>query len=750
MCSRRSYLLIVLLALSGLQAGVGQDKPAVAAEGTSEKAELDTELKVFREALLKQGSVDASTVMLFHEDAKAREILLAVLRQGENSPARMAVCKALIQAREEKRTLKNDEDFIEPLLGVFASDVAAEAQLAVQATLVFPYDKIGEPLDRLIKNRENSVAMRVNAIRALRLRRDMMATIKLLELVDELDDADKRVCGEAKNALHSLGIPVGETGEARKQTIETITREGEVAFLRDQLTRQDARMRQTRTELEGWQGRYLSELDKGYRRISEDKAKGEFLAEHLRDKEAVVRSWALDKTYRWRLASQLPDPLGPILIGLISDENRDVRLSTAELLALMQRLNSAQPLLDQHKVEPDDQVKTKLFIALGAACSSAIVATPPAEISPQMKKIRSTTLGLAADEYLFCEDDGEKARSAAEVIRKLLVRDGLEATEVEKYLNLLSVRYEQDKGKPDGALRGALMNAMASLCAPESTCKAKARALFEPLFGQALQDKTAFVREAAVDGLAYINARAALEMLRAGFVNDPSETLRKKLIAMAHEDGAVEDLSWLADKIGLNSEGELAWQAMLSIFRKLKETDAAWKQWVGTLTSQDSKLSREQKIAFLKIAEAKATNESKLDVRAKLGELYYAAGQFEQAADYFGMLYEAAGEAKDRETIFPKLLDACLKGSRVERAVGLVGNHLTEADLDPDGVVIQLLNDYLGKPPLGPNQNAVLKALEEIEVPQERPKWRQWLDGWKAPPSKNEGEESDKPKPPDG
>jgi HEAT repeat protein len=738
MCSVRSFLLVLILVVGGAQVGRCQDKPAVPAEkAPAAAAQLNTELKVYKEALFQQGSVDAATLMLFHDDPNARAVLLDALRQKENSAARIAVCGALIRAREQRKSIKNDRDLIKPLLALLASDTAAEADAAVKATLVFDYAKIGPPLEDIIKDSSKSFRTRATAIRALKLRRGMEPTIRLIELIDELGKNDTQVSTEAKRALSDLGITVAETPEARKKNIEEIKREGEGDFLRAQLTQQDAQVRQRQAELDVWQKRYLSELDKAYKQLTEDKAKSDFLIEYLHDKEAVVRLWALDKAYKWRLASQLSDTLGPVLISLIPDPDRNVRLSTAELLALMQRLNSAQPLLDQHQVEKDDQVRTKLFVALGAACSSAL-AGPPADIPATIKKIRSITLGLAAKEYLASEDD-EKVRDAAEVIRKLLVRDGLKAAEVDKYLKLLSAKYQQEKGKHGGALRGVLLNAMASLCAPESTCKERAQVLFEPLFTEALQDKTDFVREAAVNGLAHINVRKALGLLRAGFYNDPSEALRKKLIALAEEAGGEQDLSPLAGKIGMNSEGDLAWQAMLSIFRRLKETDlSVWKEWIGKLMPDGSKLSNEQRIAFLKIAEGKTAGAIKLEVRSRLAELYYKTEQYEQAAEYFSMLYDAAGNRKDKEAVVPRLLEASLKGLQLKRVAGLVGNHLSQGDLDPNGVIIRLLSAYLGKPPLGTRQQAVLDALEQIKVPSDRPTWRQWLDEWKALPSKEE------------
>jgi len=728
MSANRVYLVILVLAIGSLQAGIAQEKPTEPAKNTPTAAELNTELKVFKEALFKQGSVDAATVMLFHADPNARVVLLDALKQSENTPARMAVCNALIQARVSKKTVKNVQDFIEPLLGILDTKNDAEARLAAEATLIFEYYKIKDPLDKIFADPNKPATTKKNAINALKLRLDMMATIRLIELVDH---PEKQVSVEAENALHSLGIPVGEDPETRRENIEEIKREGQVAFLRSQLVRQDAQIRGMKTELDLWQKRYKSELDKRYESINDDAARGEFLATYLVDTETVVRLWALDKAYKWRVApgSKLPEKLGPILIKLISDNDREVRLITAELLALMPKSNSASPLLAQLEAEHDDQVKTKLFIALGGACSNAILSNPTGDISAEMKEIRRQTLEWAAKFLL--DDNAEKAKNGAEVIKKLLIRDGLEPKEINRYLGLLEERYNKQKGDPDGTLRGELLSEMASLCAPDSACGTDAVKLFEKLFLEALRDEANFVREAAVDGLTYIDKTKALAVLRNDFVNDPSLILREKIIALASAVGAEKDLYWLVEKIGSNSESEPAWQAMLKIFNV---SDAGvLKEWMDMLTSPNSKvkLTNAQKISFLKIAEsAKGNDEIKPEIRKKLAELYYETAQFEQAADYLGVLYEMAQTPEAKEAILPKLLEACLKGSKIERAAELVRYYLTQGDLDPNSVIVQSINNYFSNPPAGSDPNDVLKVLAAIRVPQERPKWQQQLKSW--------------------
>jgi len=227
MYSLRSYLFIVIFAIGSLQVGICQDKLGGPNGGAPRTAELNTELKVFRDSLFGQGSVDAATVMLVHVDPNARVFLLNALKQNENSPARIAVCDALIWAREQKETIRNDQDFIEPLLDIFASENATEADSAVKATLVLGYEKISPSLEKLIKDTSKPLKTRANAIQALKLRRDMKATIRLIELIDEMAETDKQIAFEAKKALSELGITVGEKQEDRRRKIEEIQREGE-------------------------------------------------------------------------------------------------------------------------------------------------------------------------------------------------------------------------------------------------------------------------------------------------------------------------------------------------------------------------------------------------------------------------------------------------------------------------------------------------------------------------------------------
>jgi hypothetical protein len=402
-------------------------------------------------------------------------------------------------------------------------------------------------------------------------------------------------------------------------------------------------------------------------------------------------------------------------------------------------MNSAQPLLDQLKTESDNQVKIALLDALGGVCSIALL-VKPAKITPEIRKQALTY----AVNFLSAEDTAA-ARKGAEVLRKLLVPNGLNPEELEGYLVLLVQRYNQQKAKPDSALRGGLLSAMADLCADGSASRDVGAKLFEPIFIEALSDKTDIVRETAVDGLINIDEARALRRLRQDFVNDSSEVLRKKLIDLAGKVGGKEDLLWLVDKIGSNSESGPAWQAMLKIFDGLDST--SMKEWMTKLTAQGSKtkLSDEQKIAFLKKAETKAAGETAMlsTVRKGMAKLYFTTGQFEQAADYLEKLYKAATTAREKEAILPKLLETYLRSSKVEPATELVRECLVKKDLSSGNAVIASIQSFLSKPS-GADPNAVIKALNSVEFTGARPEWQKWLKSWTERLGKSQ--EKEKPK----
>jgi HEAT repeat protein len=731
---QRAYLLVlVLLILTGCEQGatkVDNNMMAPTAE-TSPRDETDTQLKVNQEALLRGATedvrLDAATVMLFSDSPRARQVLIDTLKQSENKQARMAVCRALTVSREARRPIRNKNDFIEPLANVLKTEEGNPAKFAAEAMLIFDYDAIANVLEPMAKDESAPVKVRLNAVYAMRVQLDIRAVTRLAELVE---DKDKQVSGAAADALRSLGIPVSGDARRRAQILSELRTNGMERFQRDWLIRQESRVNDLEKERDQWRKLYLGSLDRIYEGISDEGQRGKFLVEQLNNSEPRIRLWALDKVSQWRIGTQskLPAELGPVLVKLVSSDNRDVRLATAKLLSLTGELSSAERLAEQFKVEQDEEVKTELFVALGAACHYALVPTSGSQLSPELRK---QTLEWAAG-YLN-DEDAKKAHRGAEVIRKLLEPGGLSEDDAARYMDMLVERYSRDKQDSNSVLRGDLLGTMARLCG-QSAYKPESAKRFAGLFEQALGDESDLVREAAVDGLICVDRPKALKLLAKDFVNDRSQVVRDRVMELAGEVGGKDDLSWLWDKLGANSEGKTAWQAMLKIFNNCDIN--VIESWVGKFDSQpgNGKLSDEQCVSFFELAERKAVAENKAEmVRTtweKLAQFYTKAGQFEQAAEYLGKLRGTARNAEQKDAILGQLVDVYLRWPKAEAATQLVGNCLLEKDLGNDSAVIRSIEAFLDNPPGGSDPNIVLKSLRRIKATDQRPLWQQHLARW--------------------
>ncbi|MFC1738516.1 hypothetical protein ACFL1G_05640, partial [Planctomycetota bacterium] len=499
-------------------------------------------------------------------------------------------------------------------------------------------------------------------------------------------------------------------------------------FLRDLLIRKEAKMGELEAERNQWLKLYLSSLDKIYDGINDDKERVNFLSGHLNGEEAVLKLWALEKVSQWRVgtSSRLPAELGPVLVGLVSNSDKSVRLRTAKLLSL--NVEAPHPII-QLKVEKDDDVSRELFVALGAACQYAFSPNSGITIAPG---IRNEVLNLAS-EYLM-EQEPVKVRNGAEVIKKLLKQEGLSSEDVDKYLASFVERYQQEKQKNDnGMLCAELLSTMAELCAQGGLPAEQAGEKFGPVFEQALTDTSNPIREAAVDGVVNIDKMSALRRLRKDFVNDDSAVVRTKVIDLAGEVGGQADLSWLAEKTTNNTENEAAWQAMSNIF---KRSDAdTLDDWMGRFDVQgvDNGLSEEQMLSFLEIAEQKADGENKPEmlrnVKKRLAVLYGKTGSFEPAAEYLGQLLQSA-ENNEKAEFINQLLMVYLKGQNFKSATDLVHNYLLEQDLDPNDLIIKSLDSFMNTPPAGADPNALLVELEQLEIPQD-PNWTAQKHLWR-------------------
>jgi HEAT repeat protein len=738
----RTHIILLLIAYA-LAAGSLWVKPQTAGaqelplkEEMNPDTEMDKQLGVYKTALLEGKSdksrMDAAGLLLSSEHPAARAIVLDVLQSTGNPQARATICEALNPARIWPKPLKNKEDFIKPLIAILTSEEdTAIARLAAEATLIFGYHQVQQDLEKAVMDPSLSVNARVNVIYAMKRHPDKAAVIQLVRLVSSPEPA---IVEAVRTALASLGLSVSLDPAARRQMLAELQERGVEAFLRERLVRQETRMRELEIEVSALQKRYLAALGSGYDSLPNDAAKIDFLARQLSSPEIIVRSWALDKLQELRYAKgtlKLTELLEPILPALISDSNRQVRFKTARVLALMGELNTSKALLDQLKVEPDEQIKREILVALGEACYAGSMAGAGRKVPDE---IRREALDWAV--AFLKEPDVEKARSGAAVLGKLLEQDGFKPDEVERYLNALSDRYVQIGAGTEPILRGYLLGAMAGLCSTRSTCREQAVQFYSGFFEQALADQEEIVRQNAMDGCVNVDKMGALRKLREKMAADASVPIRKKLISLAGEVGTPQDLDWLAEKMGVADEGEPAWQAMLQIFKRAPQE--VLTDWAGRLEvlAATGKAVVEQRIAFFTLVEQKAQSENRAEVvketRTNLARLYLANNNFKQASDCLESLLPAAATEEERQRLHAQLLRAYLGLADIEKASGLIHKCLSGKNLDlTNNYVVKSVEEYLSDPKTT-DPTTVVGVLQQIKLkdPDASRKWELLLGRW--------------------
>jgi len=697
-------------------------------------AELDKQLKINKDAILQgpteQMRMNAANIMLFDSNPDARSILIDILTRTQNKSAQAAVCKALKQTWQENthEQIINKEQFVAPLLDIIKGQNTEVAELAAEATVIFDYQQISRPLEHMVSDTSLPVAARLNAIYALKLQKNVGAIITLINL---LDDPEKQIADAAQRTIKDAGIPVVVEPNERQQLIEELKSRGKDEFLRNWLIRQEAEKRKLEAEVRQWQQMYLLSLDKIYSRLSDDASKVEFLSELLNGQISVVKLWALEKISLWRVgtSSKLPPQFGSLLLNLISDESRAVRLRTARLLSLMGQLSSAEKLLAQVYNETDEEVRTEMFLALGAACQYAYAPDSGMNMS---QEIRIKTLEIAS-EYLF-DSQTLKAQNGAEVIKRLLKQDGLADSLTEEYLYQLTQRYQQlSSENEDKTLKASLLNTMADLCTQGSPVATEARIQFAQLFEESLSDTADTVREAAVNGLINIDRTSALRKLRVNHINDPNPQIRRRIIDLAREVGSEADLEWLLKKLNSPEENQLAWPAMIAIFGR-SEKDILI-EWLERFNQEEKSLSTQQLLSFLEIVEKKIQTESAptlvMEINEKMAALYTETANYELAAEYWGRMYQSAENSEKRQYYMGRLLDTYLESLNLQNATDLIHNYILEKDLEPNDSLVNTLDVFMNEPPAGGDPNVLLTEIEKLDIPEDRPNWLAQKEMWR-------------------
>jgi len=644
------------------------------------------QLSINKTALLmgpgEQNRLNAALELLGHTQPQARQILIDTLELKDNSPARTAVCRALVTSRT---AITQKDDFKIPLLNILKTSSGLDAQRAAEATLIFDYREIADQLKKMTIADGQNRLQKLNTIYALSLRpvdKEAVSTIVLL-----LNEEDKAVADAAKQAL-PYWIPPGMDAHA---ILRYLKRKSQSGIVRDWIDFQEKEVRRLKQETIYWQKLYLTALNTEYE-AAEDAKKVTLLLLRLQGDQAVVKLWALEKFEKLSGIVVVGDDFTPTLLTLISDSNRQVRLHTARILAKMSDTNPAAKLLEQLKIEQYEDVRLAIFEALGEACYFAF---SPGSSIILSDDIRTETLTWA--EKFIADDELPPAKAGAEVIRKLLEPNGLKEEQVKKHLNLIAERYNRANQQSHPTLQAELLHIMARICAHQKH-RDMAATLFKADFIEGLSDnENASVRLAAVAGLINIDKADALSIFKTkDLFADESASVRSAIIELAGQAGNVEDIEWLSPVILGNGEGELAWQAVREILqRQPVKTVTEWIDKLKAIVSED----RTRNLLEMAVKKAEAENDPAM---IKIVN----------------------------DTLRPMSLQLFLKTADYEKAADLIANYLQKNDLNADNILIKDIQSHLTSPEVNITQKTLLlEKLSAIELPQNNPetKWSEQL-----------------------
>jgi HEAT repeat protein len=734
---RIGYGLIILFFSVFLAQGVrAAETPGGALPLDAEKAVVEDEgsrqLRIYTDTLLTGASeairLDAAMGLLIRKDTAAQEVLLKALSAKDNPMSQTAVCKGLIKGRTLGAAVGSLEIFLLPLVDMLKSPDASGAHLAAEALLVFQFDQISKTLSDLAQSSATEKQMRLNIIYALQLRPEPEALKYLIQL---LNDSDTDVVRGAEQALQeSFGVPMGTGREVWAKILKDLEKKDPEEIRRERLLRQETRLREIQADRDRWQKLYIGVVDKEFEGL-DAASKTAYLQERLGSDMTAIRLWALEKLQRYSAESAVG--LRDKLLGLLSDDNRQVRLATAKTLSAMSALNPAEKLLARYKEEADPQVAMAVFDALGEACFFAF--SPGSKISLPVE-IKTQTIQIA-DSYT-AKEDPELAKKGAEVLRKLLELDGLTGKENQHFLQTILDRYNSETQRK-GPIRGELLTTMARLCG-QGGQKAEAAKLYAGVFKEALsaKDDNNLVRQAAAMGMVNVDKTAAMQLFRElKLAEDSSPAVRLIMIELSSQTGTADDIGWLFAQLKSNGQSEPAWQAITAI---LQRQDAkVIVDWADQLELDPSLSGQIGELLGLAEQKAAAQKDELLlcQLQVRLLKWFWSKGQYDQVVIYRDKLMQKNVEKDFVQEALRQTdnytIEAYLQIRQFNKAAAAAAELLKRNVLSQNSDIIEMISAYFASEKIVlEDKKSLFDALAEIPISLEQNWWQERLEQWRG------------------
>ena len=669
--------------------------------------------------------VVAAKQLLLSSEAEARKIITETITNKEETEAKKAIFLALIESDKWSQKLPNTDQLAKSVCEALKVCNENIAELCCKAMTVFEFELIEEKINDMLLDDQTSTETRLMIICALKERLPERKAIKTL--FNLLDNENEQISKAAGEALQEW-VPLGKDKKSWGEIIDELNQKSPSAIIKERLIGQESKVRQLEAEVATLKTKNVETQEELYNFKTTNDGKKDFLLKYLKDSEAQVRVWAIDKISQWRSSTQLPGDFSSLLIDLISDPSEKVRLKIAQLLIFMGDIDPDEELLDQLKKENNEEIAIAQLHALSEACYYAYIAVNKIQIAPQ---VRSETLSII-NSFLKSESPS-KITEAGDSLARILEKNGLDEEIVKQNLDaLLDVYTKKLNDNPEAAM--SLLGAMTRLCHSSSFYRSLSGTIFKQSFLTALDSNNDNVRELAIEGLINIDPAAALKDFKSReLYNDSNKNIVSKMIELTSEVGQAEDIQWILAKC--QSKELPCWKSILRILQRC-EPKTAW-DWV--VQFEKIHIGDDELIKVLELVEKKSGLAAK--ARVKLAQIYQSQSNVDNAEKYYNLALSARISNTEKEQIEVELFKIYLTKNQYKDITSMIRAELSAMDIDINNKFAALLDGHFKDMNINiSDKKMLLSALSAVAVKEEHPFWNSLLKSWQnllEPPVQN-------------
>lgn len=605
---------------------------------------------------------EAARRLVSRASREANAILLRIVSDFGNTPAQMAVAKALSSSTSP------DPAFISPLGNLLGNEREVTAAAAAALAVYKMDDRARDKLTVFVNNLSQQVTSRVAAIRAMGKLVDKRAAGSLIDLMNRENENSLARDAAADALIEMTGLSrYGRDVQQWNQWWQVSQGKSELEWSTDLLIKNAVRANELYNQLQK-DGKFIARVirEEYQNKETPEADREKKLIGYLRAEAEGARLAAVDLIYDEATqfgGGRISGAILEALRGMVGDSSTEVRVRVARTLTTANDPGAVEALLTQLTQEKDADVKAAILEALGPSRDLRAV-------EPLLKGLSDPTFSVA--------------RAAADGLRDLagVLREAKNAALAGEVARRLRERLPGTENVSAAKLRESIVEAMAKL----------GERSLRPVFIELLNPgrESARIRIAALRGLGLIGDRDTANMI-VSTLNDSQAGVRLAAAEALLATASYENARGIAPRLSENVERDpdvraAVWKVMLSLLEKATANEVlVWAEQFKQEGDNDQALGR--RAMALAIAEKKlaaGSEDMKLAVvRQNLGETLLKLGKADEAATNLraALDYWTTHNASEAVTNLPKqqLMEALLRGRKyadaAEFATKLIGDN---------------------------------------------------------------------------